>query len=319
MRAFVASGAARSRVGEALRPRAAALALWLGAGALLSGCTGEPAQPTEQAPPASQPSSSPILHEITDPEGRIQGWLLGTIHALPDGTLWRTGAIDRAIDKADYLIVEIADPGSAAARAAFLELSASAGLPPLAQRIAPPLRGELSELASAAGTSLAAFGSTETWAAALILAQAMRTGDPANGVDRALIAQFSGRDIRELEGARAQLRIFDSLAEEDQRALLESVIGDFGDGIDQAGELRTAWLTGNAARIEAATRTGMLADPELREAILIARNRAWAARLDALLARGEPPLIAVGAAHLVGPDGLPALLEARGYTLRPQP
>ena len=35
-----------------------------------------------------------------------------------------------------------------------------------------------------------------------------------------------------------------------------------------------------------------------------------------LLKQTPRPLVGVGAAHLVGPDGLAALLEQRGYTVR---
>lgn len=309
MRARFKRAASKGWRGPAPRPCAAALALWLGLGALVSACAGEPAPPG--------PAPSPLIYEIAGPHGETQGWLLGTIHALPEGTQWRTPGIEAAIAQADCLILEVAAPGDPAAREAFMALSASAGLPPLQDRIAPEWREPLGELAGAAGTDLAAFEATETWAAALILAQAMRTGERAHGAERALIEEFAGREIRELEGARAQLAIFSSLAEEDQAALLTSVIADFGDGIDQAGELRAAWLSGDAARLEAATREGMLADPELREAILLARNRAWATKLRVALEQQERPLIAVGAAHLVGPEGLAALLEAEGFALRP--
>ena len=44
------------------------------------------------------------------------------------------------------------------------------------------------------------------------------------------------------------------------------------------------------------------------------RNRAWMPLLDHRLARGGA-FVAVGSNHLVGPDALPALLRARGYTV----
>ena len=69
--------------------------------------------------------------------------------------------------------------------------------------------------------------------------------------------------------------------------------------------------------LEDATTRGIMADPELREALLVGRNRAWTQPLlEALKARGKP-LVAVGTAHLVGPDGLVALLQERGYTVSP--
>ena len=52
--------------------------------------------------------------------------------------------------------------------------------------------------------------------------------------------------------------------------------------------------------------------PEWHEAAVTQRNRRWAERVEKLL-RGEGDiLIVVGALHLVGEDGLPALLRAKG-------
>jgi two-component system response regulator RegA len=45
------------------------------------------------------------------------------------------------------------------------------------------------------------------------------------------------------------------------------------------------------------------------------RNRAMAERLDLWLAQGHSLFIVVGAAHVVGPVGLVALLRERGYRL----
>ena len=49
------------------------------------------------------------------------------------------------------------------------------------------------------------------------------------------------------------------------------------------------------------------------ERLLVNRNRNWLPRLDALLTRNGRAFVVVGAAHLVGPDGLLAMLKAKGY------
>jgi uncharacterized protein YbaP (TraB family) len=54
-------------------------------------------------------------------------------------------------------------------------------------------------------------------------------------------------------------------------------------------------------------------DPQMYQRLLVARNRNWMPKLEALFNRPGRAFVVVGAAHLVGPDGLIALLQAKGY------
>ena len=49
--------------------------------------------------------------------------------------------------------------------------------------------------------------------------------------------------------------------------------------------------------------------------LLVDRNKAWLPKLEVLFARPRPAFVVVGAAHLVGTDGLIAMLRAKGYTI----
>ena len=155
----------------------------------------------------------------------------------------------------------------------------------------------------------------ETWAVALTLAKAASPEqDTSLGVDRALLAEWGKRPVVELEGAEQQLRIFDALPEADQRDLLEATITE-ASADDPSVDLAKAWASGDMAAIGAETSRGLLADPELRAALLVSRNRAWADKIVALLKAKARPFIAVGAAHMAGADGLPVLLVAKGFTV----
>jgi uncharacterized protein len=264
-----------------------------------------------------QSDSSPALWEVSGPKGMPGGWLFGTVHALPREVEWRTPRLDQSLGGAQVLVVEVANVGDDKALAdAFRRIAIDRASPPLLDRIEPPARTRLSALLAREGVSARQFDKLETWAAALAIARLAGSGEPAQGVDRALIASFAGRPVVELEGAAAQLAIFDRLPEQDQRDLLIAVVRE-GERAESLGaELAEAWASGDLARLEQLAMQGMLEDPELRQALLIARNRAWAERIARLIARGEQPFVAVGAAHLLGKDGIPALLANQGYTVR---
>ena len=266
--------------------------------------------------PQSDPAN-PALWEVSGPNG-AHGWLFGTIHALPRPARWRRPRVVAALAASDTLVVEIAALNDDAATARALQkLSHHPGEGPLSARVDPALRPALERAEARAGMKDGDFSETETWAAALILAQAGDDGsDAANGTDRALLKEIGAKPVAELEGADRQLGLFHALPEASQRALLAAVLRGAGHASLDARSLADAWRRGYMERIEGETRTGMLADPTLRQMLFLSRNRAWAADIAARLGHGAHPFVAVGAAHMAGPEGLPALLAARGFTVR---
>lgn len=276
---------------------ALACALWL------AGCG---------APERAWPAPSPALWEVSD-AGGTRGWLFGTIHALPDGVEWRTPALEAGLAEAQVLVVEVAGLGDRTAGAeAFEAVATSPGLPPLLQRVPAAERPALAEALERAGLDEGELARTESWAAALLIANGARTGEAGNGVDRGLLAQ--GLPVVALESYAVQFALFDRLADEDQAVLLAEAAREAGSAREE--RLAEAWLTGDLAVIEREMQRGVLADPELRQALLTARNAAWVERVAGLLAEGRRPFVAVGAAHMLGDEGLPALLAARGYTIK---
>ncbi|WP_164931294.1 TraB/GumN family protein [Erythrobacter sp. HKB08] len=249
--------------------------------------------------------------------GELEGWVFGTIHSLPDGTDWRTDALERAVQDAEVLVVEVAglEDGAAIAET-FAELSYNDQTIPIRSRVPADRHETLEALLDEAGISSVQLIHSDTWAAALSLARVTGTGDPENGADRWLISAFSDRPALELEGAKAQLGIFDALPEKEQRDLLLLVLEEYERGKEPARDLAEAWRLGRIDEIEQAGRMGLLSDPELRDALLTQRNRAWAGKLDSIAKARPPMLVAVGAAHLPGEDGILTLLEQRGYSIR---
>lgn len=257
----------------------------------------------------------PAFWLVEGPKGE-KAWLLGTIHALPRPVDWRSARIDAAIGEADLLVLEVADITDDSKTAqAFAALSKSPGLPPLNLRVPENLRPELADELRQGGIKAGALDSYETWAAALMLQNALAANgesDTGNGIDRAVAKAWKG-PVAEFEGATAQLAIFDRLPEHQQRALLGAVLTEGPGRTKQLKSLQMAWARGDMDLIARTTDEDFGKEPALREALLLGRNRAWTTKVEAMLAQGSRPFIAVGAAHLAGPDGLPAMLAARGW------
>ena len=84
---------------------------------------------------------------------------------------------------------------------------------------------------------------------------------------------------------------------------------------DSVGALARAWKAGDVATIEGLALDDLKAEPGMYQRLLIDRNRNWLPKIEALFARPKPVFVIVGAAHLVGTDGLLSVLRSRGYTV----
>ena len=82
---------------------------------------------------------------------------------------------------------------------------------------------------------------------------------------------------------------------------------------DDLAPMVDAWSKGEADKL-AALMNGELADqPDAKKALLTDRNQRWALQIETMLREKRVFFITVGAGHLAGPDGVPALLRKAGY------
>lgn len=257
----------------------------------------------------------PALWQVEGPHGE-KAWLFGTIHSLPEAVDWRSTAIEKALGQSDRLILEVAAIADDSQTAEiFSKLAQGAPHPPLEQRVAPDMVDDLASEMQRDGLGRGELDRYDTWAAAIMISQAQSQVDgesSANGIDRALAQGYRG-PVGELEGAATQLAIFDALPEDQQRAMLGAVLHGSLGRRNAARRLEAAWAQGDLATLDRAINGEMFPDPALRNALLVNRNRDWVTKIEAMLGNGARPFVAVGAGHLVGSDGLPAMLQARGY------
>ena len=77
--------------------------------------------------------------------------------------------------------------------------------------------------------------------------------------------------------------------------------------------LLAAWAKGDVKGIAGYGPDNPDMTPEVRKILLENRNRAWIPEIRAMLNQPHTFFITVGAAHLVGPAGVPNLLRDAGY------
>ena len=248
--------------------------------------------------------------------------LLGSVHMLkPDASELPAEAL-QAYEHAVALVMEV-DLGSVTSEGMVSAMSALGALPEeqtLASVLGPELYGRFKTQAASEGLDAELLEHMQPWMAALMLDQAQmaRLGFVgAAGVDQQL-AQRAATDHKRIVGLETideQLGMFAQLSADQQRHFMRYTLDEQGHTAEQLGTIVTAWRTGNTRALEKLLGEGFEDFPDLYRVLTTDRNRKWLTTVVPLLNGTEDYLVIVGAMHLVGKDGLVALLRDRGFTV----
>jgi uncharacterized protein YbaP (TraB family) len=123
-----------------------------------------------------------------------------------------------------------------------------------------------------------------------------------------------GKTLKGFETAEKQMRMFAAMPADAQLALLRSSLKDGGDaGKAKLDGIARSWAAGDDAAAAKYLVNGIKDhSPDLYARMVVARNRAWVPQIEDMLKTPGVRMIAVGDGHLLGPDGVPALLKADG-------
>jgi uncharacterized protein YbaP (TraB family) len=144
--------------------------------------------------------------------------------------------------------------------------------------------------------------------------------DPELGLDKHFynLATDGRKQVIGLETAESQIDRFDKMPEAMQEQMLRSELAEMDTEKSSLRSILTAWQTGDAAAIEKMLLASFTTNPAAYTSLITERNRNWMPQLETCLRRSSPCFVIVGAAHLVGPQGLLAMLQQKGYRVEQQ-
>jgi uncharacterized protein YbaP (TraB family) len=261
--------------------------------------------------------ANPALWKVTSQGATI--YLFGTVHVLPKSVKWVDPKIEAALAASSELWTE-ADVSNLSETVDAMRHYGIAKPGETESLLPPPYRTRYARQISEVAFSPVVFAHARPWLAEMLLSTAalQRAGNDQPGVDFTLLQYAHDHKLvtPTFETVDQQSAMLSDMPEEAQIASLEDTIDEF----DQAGpifsKLLGAWQSGDEAQLDELINKAMRARSEIVwTEVILRRNEKFAEKISDRLQGSGTAFVAVGAGHLCGQDGIPALLEKRGFTV----
>ena len=252
-------------------------------------------------------------------------YLAGSVHALPADAYPLPAVFEKAFEASGTLIEELDLAEAASLSTAPLLLAR--GLYGDGRTFESAVSKETSTMVAQyfkqAGLPLQMIRPMKPWMIMLMLTavEVQKAGlDASLGLDKYFYdkATAAKKPVIGLETAEFQIDRFDKMSDKLQEQMLLSTLNDLDAQGSELKGMIAAWQRGDTAALEKTVLTSFKEYPEAYSSLIVERNRAWMPQLDTCLSRPMPCFVVVGAAHMVGPDGLLNLLKLKGYKIEQQ-
>jgi len=269
---------------------------------------------------ADAASARTFAWKVTGKGGAI--YLVGSVHVLTPDFYPLDPALDAAYKDSDLLVeeVDLAELLDPSAQMAALSRGMLTGDQSLDKLLSPATLALVKKATGDLGAPGGPLMRFKPWMLAIALQglELQKVGfDPELGLDKHFYDQAKEQDkaVQGLETAEYQISRFDTMTMEQQDRMLAQTLKELDTEIASVGKLTDAWKAGDAPAVERIVLADLKSDPQMYQRLLVERNRNWMPKIEALFARRGRAMVVVGAAHLVGPDGVLAMLKAKGYTV----
>ena len=269
--------------------------------------------------PAESQTTKTFLWKLQSQKNTL--YILGSIHVLRQKDYPLPPVMQEAFNDAEHLVFEV-------------DL-ATINNPQLIQQKALPDKPDESlqnaldsqtyslakKSAAEVGLPIETFNQVEPWFFSLVFTSTkmLQLGFDSNyGIDRYFYSQGKSKNkkISALETVEQQLNFLDQLSVPTQRELLKQSLVDVKTIESSLELIINSWKTGHVQKLQSVLLKEFERYPELQQAVLTNRNNKWIQQIEPLINQSEDYLIVVGAAHLLGSDGLIEQMQRKGYKLK---
>jgi uncharacterized protein len=260
-----------------------------------------------------------FVWKVTSPKGTL--YLAGSVHLLSADYYPLDPAFDMAFNASTTLVEEL-DMGEMLSPESQMKML-QRGMLPAGRTLDNVVGPETVKLVERAildlGLPVAPLKQLKPWMIAITVQSLawQKSGFNADlGLDKHFYdkAKAAGKRIVGLETLEYQIGRFDEMTPALQEQMLRETVKEISNTKESFAKMADAWKQGDVAGLEAQILDEIRSQPEMHQRLLVERNNAWMTKIEPLFG-AQPAFVVVGAAHLLGREGLLQMLAAKGYTV----
>ena len=259
-------------------------------------------------PPFVQGAS---VWKVSGPNGGTI-YLGGSVHGLDSTDYPLPSAYNRAFDASSALVIED-DPNVSRRATEKLYKSGFYGKgDSLRNHVDPRTYDYVRRVFATAGVPEAEVAKRKPW---MLIMMLWSQGTNGLGVEAFLIgrARANHKPILGLESFREHAEVISGLSDKQAELVLLATFIPQAPGTDLHKQMLSAWRRGDADGVARLERQSSRDLPSFAERLIVERNRNWIPKIERYIHERRTCFVVAGAAHMGGPNGVIALLRARGY------
>jgi len=268
------------------------------------------------AAPAPAPARKAMFWKVSSTNN--VAWLLGSIHVGSKSMYPLPKEMEDAFERSTALLVEIDLNHVDLQKMQMLVFQTGlyGGDETLWDHVSPETRQRLEAFCEKYGVPAMAMSKMKPWAAAMMISTIplMKSGmEMSLGIDKHFLdkAEKAAKRVVEIESADEQMKLVSGITAE---MLEKSVAASAKQDPEEYGKrLQQTWISGDTGQMEKIMREQTSDAVEFAKAMVEDRNLHMADVAEQFLKGKEQAFLVVGAAHMVGKDGIVSLLQKRGY------
>jgi len=267
---------------------------------------------------AEAPGSKHSLWKVQGKNSSV--YLLGSVHVLKSDDYPLPDVIEQAFTNSQIVAFET-DIGELENPLIAMKMLEKAKLPEgetLKSQLSPEVYEAFMKHVKESGTPEMIVEPLKPAMAAMMVEvfEMMKLGlEPDKGIDKHFygLAHEAEKKIVPLETVDFQIDLVTGFSKAEGEAMMKATLHELDNVKIELDKMLLAWKTGDSEKLDKMMNEAMADSPAIYKRLVTDRNRRWVPKIEEFLKSGTNAIVIVGAAHLVGKEGVVQLVKDKGY------